>query len=373
MGAIYLRKYGVATTINFCLYELDGTDLQAGAAHAAGDTKIMKDEGNEANTASAFTDEGQGYSLALSAAEMTAARVAIYVVDQTSPKAWLDRVLIIETYGNASGQHVFDLGTATVNLSAASESQIDAIETDTNEIQGKLPTNKIMGSSVVTDKDDEIDAIKAKTDLIPADITTQLDTNVPAIKAKTDNLPTDPADESLLEAEINANEAKIDAIDAVVDAIKLKTDNLPTDPADESLLEAEINANEVLIDAVGVIVTAIKAKTDNLPANTGTELSSISSKIDAVDDYVDTEIAAIKAVTDTLTLSAIADAIHDEVTETGITLRKAVNIMLAALAGKSSGGGTATIKFQDQANTKDRITATVDADGNRTAITNDGA
>jgi hypothetical protein len=303
MGAIYLRKYGVATTINFCLYELDGTDLQAGAAHAAGDTKIMKDEGAEANTGSAFVDEGQGYSLALSAAEMTAARVAIYVVDQTNPKAWLDRVLIVETYGHASGQHVFDLGTATVNLSAASEAQIDAIETDTNEIQGKLPTNKFMGSSVVTDKDDEIDAIKAKTDLIPADITAQLDTNVPAILADTNELQTDWA-----------NGGRLDLL-----------------------------------------------------------LDSIVTKVDTVDDYVDTEVAAIKAVTDTLSLVAIADAVHDETTETGITLRKAINIILAALAGKSSGGGTTTIKFRDQADGKDRVTATVDSDGNRTAITNDGA
>jgi len=39
------------------------------------------------------------------------------------------------------------------------------IEIDTNEMQGKLPTNNIMGSSVKTDKDDEID-VKAKTDLL---------------------------------------------------------------------------------------------------------------------------------------------------------------------------------------------------------------
>jgi len=37
---------------------------------------------------------------------------------------------------------------------------------DTGEMQGKLPTNNIMGSSVKTDKDDEIDAIKAKTDVL---------------------------------------------------------------------------------------------------------------------------------------------------------------------------------------------------------------
>jgi len=37
--------------------------------------------------------------------------------------------------------------------------------------------------------DSNVDAIKAKTDLIPADITTQLDTNIPAIKTQTDKMP----------------------------------------------------------------------------------------------------------------------------------------------------------------------------------------
>jgi hypothetical protein len=36
---------------------------------------------------------------------------------------------------------------------------------------------------------DTLDAIKAKTDLIPADISTQLDTNIPAIKTQTDKIP----------------------------------------------------------------------------------------------------------------------------------------------------------------------------------------
>lgn len=46
-----------------------------------------------------------------------------------------------------------------------------------------------------------------------------------------------------------------------------------------------------------------------------------------------------------------------------------LRILLAEAAGKSSGGGTDTIKFRNQADNADRITATVDQDGNRTAIT----
>lgn len=106
MADHYLRKYGEATTIPFELYEVDGVDLRVDAAHASGDTKIMKDEGAEANTSNGFIDEGQGYSIAPDATEMSAARQVIYIVDQTNPKVWLDKVLIIETYSHASAQHV---------------------------------------------------------------------------------------------------------------------------------------------------------------------------------------------------------------------------------------------------------------------------
>jgi hypothetical protein len=51
------------------------------------------------------------------------------------------------------------------------DEHLDDILTDTNEMQGKLPTNNIMGSSVKTDKDDEIDAINST-------VSTNLDTTV---------------------------------------------------------------------------------------------------------------------------------------------------------------------------------------------------
>jgi hypothetical protein len=60
--------------------------------------------------------------------------------------------------------------------------------------------------------------------------------------------------------------------DLLIDAIKAKTDNLPTDPADQSAVEAAITAAH----------------------------STTNGKIDTVDDFLDTEVAAIKTVTDKL-------------------------------------------------------------------------
>ncbi|MFQ5493936.1 MAG: beta strand repeat-containing protein [Phycisphaerae bacterium] len=88
-------------------------DFSAAATFAPGDLKIMKDEGAEVNTTNLPVDEGQGYSLLLTATEMQAARIAIYIVDQDATKVWLDRAIHIDTYGHASGQHAFDLDTAS--------------------------------------------------------------------------------------------------------------------------------------------------------------------------------------------------------------------------------------------------------------------
>lgn len=60
-----------------------------------------------------------------------------------------------------------------------------------------------------------------------------------------------------------------------------------------------------------------------------------------------------------------------EVIESGYTATEVMKILLAVAAGKSSGGGTTNIKFRDVADTLDRIDATVDSSGNRTAITLD--
>lgn len=88
-------------------------------------------------------------------------------------------------------------------------------------------------------------------------------------------------------------------------------------------------------------------------------------------------ITAAKIATGAIDADALAadavDEIWDEVLEGSLTGRQLMRIFLAALAGESTGGGTSTITFRDNADTKARISATVDASRNRTAITLDGS
>ena len=82
---------------------------------------------------------------------------------------------------------------------------------------------------------------------------------------------------------------------------------------------------------------------------------------------LDTQLGDLPTAAENAT--ALLDAANG--VETGLTPREALRLTSAALAGKISGAETTTVVIRNTADTKDRITATVDADGNRTAITTD--
>ena len=71
--------------------------------------------------------------------------------------------------------------------------------------------------------------------------------------------------------------------------------------------------------------------------------------------------------------SALADSILDRTAgvETGITLREALRLILAATAGPLSGADTSSVTIKAADNSKTRITASVDASGNRTSVSLD--
>jgi hypothetical protein len=97
---------------------------------------------------------------------------------------------------------------------------------------------------------------------------------------------------------------------------------------------------------------------------TGSGLTTLATQasVDTIDDFLDTEIAAIKAKTDLI-----------PGTIDGKTFSELVTLIAAVLLGKASGLDTTTAIYRAVHDSKDRITATVDADGNRSAVTLDSA
>lgn len=69
----------------------------------------------------------------------------------------------------------------------------------------------------------------------------------------------------------------------------------------------------------------------------------------------------------------IAAAIMAAAVEGSLDFQETVRLMAATLLGKVSGAGTTEITFRDTSDTKDRVVATVDDVGNRSAVTLDGS
>lgn len=161
------RAYGVQTTIGFHLPEIDGVDAKVDAAHASGDTVIMKDEGTPTNTTNGFTDEGSSYAIVLTATEMSASRIVVDIFDQGT-KAWLDSCIEIETYGT-SGQHALNVNVTTIEGTDATDvvdARLAAYDGPTNaemEARTLVSANYATASALAT-TDSVADAIKVTTD-----------------------------------------------------------------------------------------------------------------------------------------------------------------------------------------------------------------
>lgn len=156
-----------------------------------------------------------------------------------------------------------------------------------------------------------------------------------------------------------------------------------------------ITAGSIAADAIGASELAADAITEiQSGLATASALSTVAGYLDtevaAILAAVDTEVTAIKAKTDLIPASpaatgdamaltsgersTLAAAILDlaDAIETGLTPRQAFRLIAAGIVGKLSGAGTSTEVFRNAvADSKARITATVDSSGNRSAITTD--
>ena len=120
---------------------------------------------------------------------------------------------------------------------------------------------------------------------------------------------------------------------------------LPTvEPASSKMVKVTLSASEMDADNIAVVF----------------------SDQTATDEWQETIVnihTAENQIDDLLRLDSTVEGTH--------TIAQFIRLMGSVLLGKLSGGGTGTEVFRDIDDTKDRVTATVDQDGNRTAITLD--
>lgn len=98
---------------------------------------------------------------------------------------------------------------------------------------------------------------------------------------------------------------------------------------------------------------------------TAAALATIDGIVDAIVVDTGTDIpASIAALNDLSAAELLGTAV-----EGAYTFSEVLQLMAAVLLGKASGGGTTTVTFRDTGDTADRVTAVVDGDGNRSAVT----
>ena len=151
-------------------------------------------------------------------------------------------------------------------------------------------------------------------------------------------------------------------------------------------LDTQLSAIAGYIDTE--IATVISQTTAaSIRSAVGLSSANLDTQLTTIDDFLDTEINAIKAKTDLIPsdpadasdIAALIDALptaaeiwdFPDGVEAGLTPRGAFRLCTSALVGKLSGAAGTTVVIRNVGDTKNRISATVDADGNRSAVTTD--
>lgn len=222
---------------------------------------------------------------------------------------------------------------------AAVKSQTAAIETDTQDIQSRLPAALVSGRIDASAGAVANNAITASA--IAADAITAAKIADGAIDAAT-----------FAAGAINAAAVANGAIDAATLAADVKT--FIAESVWDALLASYNDA-----DSFGEFVQAISAGGGDATAANQTLILNA--------------VAALPQDKNGYRLSSTGvDDVHDEaIGDSTITLRQALRVILAAAAGKGSGLESTAVAYRNVADSKNVIEATVDADGNRTAVTLD--
>lgn len=138
--------------------------------------------------------------------------------------------------------------------------------------------------------------------------------------------------------------------------------------ANDTLTASALAANAVTEIQAGLStldVAGVRSAVGLASANLDTQLDTLPTAA---------ENATAVWASGTRTLTSFGTLVADiwaHTLETGWTVLESLRVMLASAAGKLSGAGTTTVTIRDAGDSKNRITATVDESGNRTAVTYD--
>ena len=289
----------------------------------------------------------------------------------------------------AKGEIDWD-GTAEITLSTV-DTVVDTIAGDVVNIDGIVPAAAGDAMTLVADQAVNVTKIAGA---VVATGTAQIGVNVvsennidfgaakkTSLNAATPDLTAITSDKDSYKATgfatpTNVTDAhtitdgKIDNVQSDVTLIKAETDLF------DGMIDEDLGGNQFTIAA---LVNAPTAEMDADELHIA--LDSYSNKADYKATGFNTVVPDAAGTAATLhgTTNGLINGLNDitvadilaGVVEGTITLVQVQRLIMSVLAGLASGGDTTSIKFRDLADTKNRISETVDANGNRTSVTLD--
>lgn len=372
-------RKNAAYRVTFPIFDADG-DLVTGATGL--DSEISKDGGTFADCTNEATEIATAsgiYYLDCTSSEMNADTVAIIVKTSTSGAKTTPIVLYPQETGdirvdvdsiyqtalssNGPFQHlgIMDIGTAqsvtgtTIRLRAGFSATNDVPIGATVWIYSS--TNGLHERRIVTDYDNST-----------KDCTVDAWTQTPTGTILYALIATPPSATGTV---FSANVVQISGDAAAADNLETMLDG-----TGGGTLTATVNGSVAsVVGAVGSVSGAVGSVTGAVGSVTGAVGSVAGNVAGNVVGSVASVSGAVGSVTAAVTVGTInsgpVDTIWDEVVDGATTARQSVRLANAMLGGKASGLATTTAVYRDLADTKDRVSASVDASGNRSALTRD--
>jgi hypothetical protein len=408
--ATWNPKKNVAYRVTFPILDADG-DLVTGATGL--DSEVSKDAGTFAdctNEATEIATSSGVYYLDLTATEMNADTVAV-IVKTTSIGA---KTTVLVMYPLETADMPVDVVAISGDSVAADNLEAAADGTGYN-----LGGGSIVAASVTARVTANTDQLAGQTvtaaagvtfpgtvsSLTAAGVRTELSTELGRIDVAVSTRlagsayttpPTAAANASAVRTELTTELGRIDVatstrlatsgytapLDAAGtrSAVGLASANLDTQFA--ALPTATNNAAAVWNALTATYTASGSFGQRVLRGSTTTAAVLVTGSNHVAADMHESQPGSIHATTfdagaiDAAALASdaateIATAVIGATVEGSETLQQSVRLIRAASVGKLSGAATTTVTIRDAADSKNRITATVTADGDRTAVTTD--
>lgn len=206
---VWTARYGVAETFNFKLYNADGT-LDVDEVDGGTEVSVSCNEGAETTATNDFADEGNFYSVALTATEMQCERIAVVIAATTT------EVFFIQTIDSTSAMTpmIVQTGDSFARLGAPAgasvSADIAAIEGQTDDIGAagagltSVPWNAAWDAEVESEATDALNAYDPPT---RAELTTDINSVLTGLGIQTGTITLTSQTEFVLSAGSTNNDS----------------------------------------------------------------------------------------------------------------------------------------------------------------------